>query len=1089
MGEAFYERLKKLRKEANLTQGELSEILLVHIQTVSRWERGLIEPDISQLGELAVALHVSLEKLLGANEPEVSYTGTFDAVGLGKAIQCKRQKANESQKDLGDFLSVSSDTVSRWERGITCPSIEELIKLSERYNSPISEIYYGFSEEKTTTVEPVVYAKTRRKPWLIATTVLSVICVVMSIGFIVLLNLNIGRGITHTVTVDGVSYEVDENSSYTPTPSVKEGYEFMRWEDQDGNVIKFPQIIDANKIYYAVYAPKEYTIDYWLNGGSFLSSQKNTLNIEDKSVSLPTPEKAGSVFAGWYFSPDYEGEAVSEISCECKDVTVYAKWDNVVYSVRYELNGGSCSQQNVSTVTAEKEEVLNNPVKKGYLFVGWFDAEKDGELHTTVGGKNAKNLVLYAKWQKSDKYFEISYDLDGGSLAVENPSKIAAGDIATLQSPQKHGYTFLGWNDKADGSGKYYETLYGIYENLTLYAVYSPKTYLIKYEYDGVYETEKSNPNIITYGDTVELLPLYKYGYDFLGWFTEKSKTARKIERVNTENVDTIDTLYAVFDVKIYTITLDLLDGVIDEEDAKTGETIDGKYVYKTTIESPTFYLPSCKKDGYIFLGWYKGDKLVEKIGAENMTVSELSAKWERDDRTYTITYDLQSESAFNDNPVTFLCREKLVLNQPTLDGYEFLGWYDNSDGFGQRVTFIAANNYSDVKLFAVWQKIVISGDYENFTFDNYGDYVKITGYAGESGENVRLVVPAKINGLPVVEVSKLGAPFYSVTLPEGVVTVGENFLNGKLVQPFKIPATVKTIAKNAFNYFNGEITFADNSLLERIEDKAFYSAYIANLLKLPNSVKYIGTEAFSEGQEVVMSDGIEYITEGFKATVFFSENAVNSLKTALNLKTTLYMPWSVSSTDKIESEWRIPVSQTLVTLVDGEFSSTLNGYWFSLPERNKTGYFFVGWEGENGLIISHNLYIPNCEAVTLYARYVKYSDADGLTAANAKPLKINDGSTFNVYLKNTPKQSIDFFFTIDSDTSGTAIFKISNFSNFPLIVAYIDEYGIFKKVSGAVEFKKGMVFCVAVSDSDYFTELKRNSFYSVNLILEITTI
>ena len=1095
MGEVFYDRLKRLRKEANLTQGELSEILLVHIQTISRWERGLIEPDISQLGELSVALRVSLEKLLGAEETELSFTGTFDAVNLGKTIQSKRQKAGESQKELAERIFVSADAVSRWERGVTCPSIEELIKLSEYFNAPVSEIYYGFTEEKTPTIEPVVYTRAKRKTWFIATVSLSVICVVMSILFIIALNLKGSPEITHTVTVDGVSYEISENSVYIPTPSVKNGYEFVRWENSNGETIEFPQIIDADKTYFAVYAPKNYPIDYWLNGGTFSGSPKTAITVEDKNVYLPTPEKDGAVFTGWYLSPNYSGEAVSEISCEYKNVTLYAKWDTVVYAVRYELSGGFCPLPNAQTVTCEKEEILNNPIKKGHVFIGWFDEADGGNIYTAVGGKNAKNVVLYAKWQRSDKYFEISYDLGGGSLIGENPSKIASGEMITLNAARKNGYEFLGWNDREDGQGNYYETLYGIYENLSLYAVYRPKTYLIRYEYDGVYETEKTNPNIFTYGDEFDLLPVYKYGYEFLGWFTEKSETAEKIERIDASNVADIDTLYAVFDVQTYLITLDSSGGVIDEADI-TGnlKAENGKYVYRATIEYPSFYLPACRKEGYVFLGWFRGETVIDRIGADNMTVSYLSAKWEKDDSTYNITYDLKYDLAENDNPATFLCRKKLVLNEPTLDGYEFLGWYDNEDGFGKSITFIPANNQTDVKLFAAWQKIIVSGTYDDFAYDSNGDYVKITGYEGERGENVKIVLPAKINGLPVVGVSDLRGPFYSVTIPEGVITLGSLFLTDKVVMPLKIPATVKTIDKNAFMSFKGEILFSQDSLLERIDEKAFYEAVLVNLMILPDTVKYIGANAFSSGQEVVMSDGIEYVTEGFKARVFFSENAVNSLKNAQSLETELYMPRSAAMTDKIKSEWRIPVNKTALTLVDGEDSETFTDYWFALPERNKTGYTFIGWETSDGCVIPFKLYVPNAEAVTLTARYIKNSDNDGLFAATAKPLEINGKESFNLYVENTSKKRIDFFFTIKSDKTVNVMFDIKNSLSFRItpatiaetMVAYIDENGQFRKANGITECKKGMIFCVTISDSNYFTDLN-NIFFRKNLTLTIT--
>ena len=71
--EGFGERLKRFRKENNLTQTQLAEKLNVHLQTVSKWERGVSEPDFAVIGELAVVLNVSLEKLLGATEGEVVF--------------------------------------------------------------------------------------------------------------------------------------------------------------------------------------------------------------------------------------------------------------------------------------------------------------------------------------------------------------------------------------------------------------------------------------------------------------------------------------------------------------------------------------------------------------------------------------------------------------------------------------------------------------------------------------------------------------------------------------------------------------------------------------------------------------------------------------------------------------------------------------------------------------------------------------------------------------------------------------------------------------------------------------------------------
>ncbi len=86
MVESFGDRLKELRKSAGVTQSKLAETLGVHLQTVSKWERGVCEPDLSVLGEIASALGVTLEKLLGQKEGESTYAGAFDAAELGKAL-------------------------------------------------------------------------------------------------------------------------------------------------------------------------------------------------------------------------------------------------------------------------------------------------------------------------------------------------------------------------------------------------------------------------------------------------------------------------------------------------------------------------------------------------------------------------------------------------------------------------------------------------------------------------------------------------------------------------------------------------------------------------------------------------------------------------------------------------------------------------------------------------------------------------------------------------------------------------------------------------------------------------------------------
>lgn len=64
-------RIASLRREADLTQAELAEKLGISYQAVSSWERGASMPDIGKLMDLARALNVTVDALLGGEKVPV----------------------------------------------------------------------------------------------------------------------------------------------------------------------------------------------------------------------------------------------------------------------------------------------------------------------------------------------------------------------------------------------------------------------------------------------------------------------------------------------------------------------------------------------------------------------------------------------------------------------------------------------------------------------------------------------------------------------------------------------------------------------------------------------------------------------------------------------------------------------------------------------------------------------------------------------------------------------------------------------------------------------------------------------------------
>ncbi len=62
------EKIRTLRKKIRYSQGELAEVIGVHVNTIVRWERGDRTPTANKLKELADALSTTPSELLSSEE-------------------------------------------------------------------------------------------------------------------------------------------------------------------------------------------------------------------------------------------------------------------------------------------------------------------------------------------------------------------------------------------------------------------------------------------------------------------------------------------------------------------------------------------------------------------------------------------------------------------------------------------------------------------------------------------------------------------------------------------------------------------------------------------------------------------------------------------------------------------------------------------------------------------------------------------------------------------------------------------------------------------------------------------------------------
>ena len=183
-----------------------------------------------------------------------------------------------------------------------------------------------------------------------------------------------------------------------------------------------------------------------------------------------------------------------------------------------------------------------------------------------------------------------------------------------------------------------------------------------------------------------------KEGYKFVGWYLEEKEY--KFNLMPEKNI----TLVAkweevVIPVTKYTITLDVNGGNVLSSNTITGE------------KGSAISLPNPTKEGYNFLGWYKGEVKFEETSMPEKNIT-LVAKWEEvviPVTKYTITLDVNGGNALSTNTITGEAGTSISLPNPTKDGYKFLGWYKGDVKFEE--TTMPEEN---ITLVAKWEEVMV---------------------------------------------------------------------------------------------------------------------------------------------------------------------------------------------------------------------------------------------------------------------------------------------------------------------------------------------------------------------------------------------
>lgn len=201
--------------------------------------------------------------------------------------------------------------------------------------------------------------------------------------------------------------------------------------------------------------------------------EETTVKVKDgKTVKLPTPEREGYTFDGW-FNGD---EKWTNTKLVTDDLILTAKWTKNDLIINFVNEDGNSSQ------AFSLGQALPTAEKKGYNFEGW-TKEGNDQVYTTAQ-QEIVGATLRPKFTIIE--YTITYNLDGGS-AVSNPTTYTVETPTfTLSNPTKSDFEFGGWTESKDASPKTtYTVVQGSTGNLVFTAKWQPEKVNVSFVVDG----------------------------------------------------------------------------------------------------------------------------------------------------------------------------------------------------------------------------------------------------------------------------------------------------------------------------------------------------------------------------------------------------------------------------------------------------------------------------------------------------------------------------------------------------------------------------------------------------------------------------
>lgn len=583
-------------------------------------------------------------------------------------------------------------------------------------------------------------------------------------------------GQTENTTNKTISAGSSLKSSDIPT-FTRADYAFKEWNtkaDGSGTTYSNTQLqaetISSNTDYYAMWTPENpdnaVTLTFSPTGCDAQVTPASMTVVRGDTIyayQMPTPTKTSATgdaytFNGWYGAAS-ESDTTDKAPFTLTDnKTVYAHWtyagrDQVTVTFDYD---GATSPTAPTTITVGKGDSIGDampatPVKTNYSFDKWVNIADNSDFDKTTTVNS--NITVKATY-KSD--ITVNFNINDGTTPATPfaTDKGAPSKPYTAPSaPTRANYTFVGWNTKANGSGKFitaadYATLNDVStaaggtNPVELYAYWADAPVTPDKLPDnetpndnGVKVTFDSNASGSASSTVTDANPKYVYphlgdalgtlmpeaptrtNYKFVGWntkadgsgttFTDATAITTTLDGVTANGSKYNLVVYAQWDIAD---NVDANDKVTitfnDNKDGNGGTNVKTVTIFKGDSLGYDVTAPTNK--GYTFDNWYEG---TVTGGSLSMTTTAFDktkqinsntdyyAKWLSD---ITIRYDVNGGvGTYNDVVGAPIANYTDPAQNPTKTNYVFIGWNTKPNGSGNFVTSAKYPTLNDVSLAA----------------------------------------------------------------------------------------------------------------------------------------------------------------------------------------------------------------------------------------------------------------------------------------------------------------------------------------------------------------------------------------------------